>query len=483
MAHERPAFDGNLDLVLVHGGRAYAPEMARTSRLAAAAVVVATAGCGATSEPAPYSHFHSRPDLRPPPVRILTPAHETAPGYVFIAPKKHVEQAGPMIVDNRGHMVWFRPLNTRGVTDFRVQQYRGKPVLTWWRGRPFHGKGDGNYAIVDSSYRTVARVRPGHGLVGDIHEFALTPRGSALMTIFHRVSVGDRTVFEGAVQEVDVATGRVLFEWHSIGHVALAESYERPPKKASLPYDYFHINSVDVDTDGNFLVSARNTHAVYKIDRTSGRILWRLGGKRSDFALGAGVRFAWQHDARRRPDGTITLFDNEAAPQSGPQSRGLVLRVDERRRRVTLVRSIVHHPPLLAATQGNMQLLPNGDWFVGWGARPYFTEYDATGRHVLFDARFGYGDDSYRAYRFPWHGHPGGRPALALDGRTAYASWNGATDVTAWQLVADGRPAATVARTGFETALHVRLGVRTVAVRALAHNGRVLGTSHALPTP
>src|SRR3954469_15002287 len=205
--------------------------MARTSRLAAAAVVPVTAGCGGTKEPSPYRHFLSRPDLEPPPVRILTPAHGTAPGYVFIAPKKNVVQAGPMIVDDRGRMMWFRPLNTRGVTDFRVQQYRGRPVLTWWRGRPFHGKGDGNYAIVDSSYRPVARVRPGNGLVGDIHEFKLTPRGSGLMTIFHRVRSGGRRGPGGAVQEVETATGRVLFEWHSLGHVALAESYEHPPRK------------------------------------------------------------------------------------------------------------------------------------------------------------------------------------------------------------------------------------------------------------
>jgi hypothetical protein len=388
-----------------------------------------------------------------------------------------------MIVDDRGRLVWFRPLNTRGVTDFRVQRYRGKQVLAWWRGRPFHGKGDGNYAIVDSSYRTVARVRPGHGLVGDIHEFLITPRGSALMTIFHRVRVGGRLVFEGAVQEVDIASGRVLFEWHSIGHVALAESYERSPKKASLPYDYFHVNSVDVDTDGNLLVSARNTHAVYKLDRRTGRIIWRLGGKRGDFAMGPGTRFAWQHDARRRPDGTVTLFDNEAAPQAGPQSRGLVLRLDTKRMRATLVRQLVHHPRLLAATQGNMQLLPNGDYFVGWGARPYFTEYDATGRRVLLDARFGYRADSYRAYRFPWTGRPGGRPALAVSGRTAYVSWNGATEVARWQLLPDGRPGRTVAKAGFETAVPLPRDVASVAVRALGRDGGVLATSRTLDLP
>jgi Arylsulfotransferase (ASST) len=455
-------------------------------RVAAAATALALPGCGSNAEPAPpYQHFRSRPDLKPPPVRILTPARETAPGYVFIAPKKNVAQAGPMILDNRGRLVWFRPLNTRGVTDFRVQAYRGRPVLTWWRGRPIHGKGDGNYAIVDSSYRTVARVRPGNGLVGDIHEFLITPRDTALMTIFHRVRVGNRPVFEGALQEVDIATGRVLFEWHSLGHVALAESYERPPKKKSLPFDYFHVNSIHEDADGDLLVSARNTHAVYRIDRRTGRIVWRLGGKRSDFAMGPGTRFAWQHDARSRPDGTITLFDNEAAPQTGPQSRGLVLRLDERRMRATLVRSLVHEPRLLAATQGNMQRLPNGDYFVGWGARPYFTEYDPSGRRVLFDARFGYRADSYRAYRFPWVGRPGGRPALAVSGRTAYVSWNGATEVARWQLLAGRtagalRPARTEAKKGFETALRIPGGAEWVAVRALAHDGTVIATSRTL---
>jgi hypothetical protein len=458
--------------------------MRRRCAIALAAVAASSAGCGSGAGPTPpYQHFRSRPDLKPPPVRILTPAKGTGPGYVFIAPKKNVAQAGPMIVDNHGRLVWFRPLNTRGVTDFRVQALNGRPVLTWWRGRPIHGKGDGNYAIVDESYRTVARVRPGNGLVGDIHEFLLTPRGSALMTIFHRVRQGDRPIFEGAVQEVDLATGRVLFEWHSLGHVALDESYERPPKKRSLPYDYFHVNSVDVDTDGNLLVSARNTHAVYKLDRRTGRILWRLGGKRSDFAMGPGTRFAWQHDARRRPDGTLTLFDNEAAPQVGRESRGLVLRLDLRRMRATLVRELVHRPRLLAATQGNMQLLPDGHYFVGWGARPYFTEYAADGRRVLFDARFGYRADSYRAYRFLWTGRPRGRPAIAVSDGRAYVSWNGATEVVRWQLVADGRPAESMPTTGFESAIPVPPAASRVAVRAIAPDGTVLGTSRTLAVP
>jgi hypothetical protein len=435
------------------------------------------AGCASSKASAPYQHFRSRPDLKPPPVQVLVRARGTAPGYLFIAPKKHVAQAGPMILDNRGQVVWFKPLDTRGVTDFRVQRYRGRPVLTWWRGRPTDGKGDGNYAIVDSSYRPVARVRPANGLIGDIHEFLITKRDSALMTIFHRVQRDGRTIFEGALQEIDIATGRVLFEWHSIDHVSLDESYENRPRKVSIPYDYFHVNSIDVDTDGNLLVSARNTHAVYKIDRRTGAIIWRLGGKRSDFTLGPGARFAWQHDARRLPDGTISLFDNEAAPQIGRQSRAIVLRLDLRRKRAVLVRSYVHRPPLLAVDQGNAQRLPDGHFLVGWGHQPYVTEFDAAGR-TIFDLRFGQGSDSYRAYRFPWDGRPIDRPALTIHDGVAYVSWNGATDVAAW-LIHAGTIERRVPKTGFETALPLpHLNSRSaIEVEALDAEGKVIGSS------
>ncbi|MGB8005219.1 MAG: hypothetical protein WCF27_13290, partial [Gaiellaceae bacterium] len=138
----------------------------------------------------PSRHYHSRPDLKPPLVSIRTPAHGTAPGYVFLAPKMVVAQAGPMIMDNKGEVVWFKPLNTRGVTDFRVQHYQGKPVLTWWRGHVSNaGVGDGWYVIYDTSYRPVAEVRPGNGLVGDVHEFLITKNNTAVFTVYHRLPV------------------------------------------------------------------------------------------------------------------------------------------------------------------------------------------------------------------------------------------------------------------------------------------------------
>jgi hypothetical protein len=434
---------------------------------------------------APYRHFVSRPDLKPPRVKMLVRTRYASPGYIFIAPKKKVEQGGPLILDNRGRVIWFLPVDRRGVTDFRVQHYRGKPVLTWWRGKSADNKRLGRYSIYDSSYRLIKYVRPGNGLSGDMHEFKVTPRNTALMTLSHRVRVKSRNVLEGAFQEVDIRTGRVLFEWHSVGHVRLTESYYRLPRNPDKTYDYFHINTVEIDRDGNYLVSARNTHAIYKIDRRNGNIIWRLGGKRSDFELGPGVAFGWQHDVRRQKDGTLTMFDNEAAPKLRKQSRGLVLRIDERRKTATVVHTFVHTPPLVSVDQGNMQKLPNGNFLVGWGHQPYVTEFGSHGK-TLLDLRFGRsGVDSYRAYRFRWVGRPRSKPAVAVEGSTLYASWNGATEIRSWQLLGGPdkkklRPLLAVPKTGFEAAIPLPADTPWVAVRALDRLGRSLARSAAV---
>jgi hypothetical protein len=434
---------------------------------------------------APHLSYYSRPDLRPPTVEIVKNTRRTTPGYVFIAPKKDVVQAGPLILDNKGRVVWFRPLDTHAVTDFRMQRYRGQPVLTWWHGSPDDGDGESGYSIYDASYRLVAHVQPGNGMLGDIHEFKLTPRNTALMTISQQVSVKGRKVLEGGVQELDVKTGRVVFEWHSIAHVRLVESYYRLPKDPGRTFDYFHINSIEIDHDGNLLVSARNTHTIYKISRRTGRILWRLGGKRSDFTLGRNVRFAWQHDARRRPDGALTLFDNSAGPKVRKQSRGLVLHLDMKRMNATLLRSFVHRPPIVAVDQGNMQRLPGGHYFIGWGHEPRFTEFGARGT-ILFDGRFGRGRvDSYRAYRLPWTGRPVRPPALAVRGQNAYVSWNGSTETVSWQLLegprkTDLRPVRVAVKTGFETRIPLAIDTGWITVRALDRQQRVLGRSTAV---
>ena len=446
------------------------------------ALILVPAANGHAAEP--YQHFWSQPQLKPPVVRILRRARGTAPGYLFIAPKRRTPQAGPMIFDERGRLVWFRPLPTRGVTDFRVQRLHGRPVLTWWRARLAGARlRDGAYTIADTSYRTIATIRPGNGEVGDIHEFLLTRRGTALMTTFRSLVVGHRRYSEGGFQELELATGRVLFDWHSIDHVPPRESYSTPPRDPSFSFDYFHINSVAIDVDHNFLVSARNTHTVYKISRKTGRILWRLGGRRSDYRLGKRVRFAWQHDARRESDGTIRIFDNGAAPRVHSESRVIFVHLNARTMRARLVRTIVHNPPLLAINQGNAQRLPDGHLLVGWGHTPYVTEFDARGR-TLLDLRYGHGADSYRAFRFRWSGRPISRPAIVLHHRRVFFSWNGATNVKWWQILGGSNPrrlqiVRTVRRRGFETSARAPQ-TPWIAVRALDRHGRRLRLSKPL---
>jgi hypothetical protein len=480
--------------------------------VASACVLVSTEATPAPAQtpkapPPPTQHFRSRPGLKPPPVQIRTAAHSTAPGYIVLGAKAKVVQAGPLILDNRGQVVWFNPLDTFGVADVKVQRYRGKPVITWWRGRAPMGVGSGYYAIYDNTYKLIARVRAGHGYAGDIHEFVITPRNTALFTIYHRIpvdltSIGgpkEGRIFDGIVQEVAIPSGKVLFEWHSWPTIGLDESYAPPPDKdkgaKAAPDDYIHLNSIEIERNGNLLVSARNTRAVYEIDRKTKKVLWRLGGKKSDLKMGDGTNFAWQHDARRQRDGTLTIFDNGAAPPVAQFSRVLVLRLNMQTKQATLVRSYAHPKKLLVPFEGNSQFLPNGNVFVGWGAVPYFTEFARNGR-VLFDASFGRGTtkitgpnqdaDTYRAFRFVWHGYPRDRPAVAVSGRKLYVSWNGATEVAKWQLLsgkdADSmRPGATVAKKGFETAISLS-GVAgpSFGARALDRNGRILGTSRAV---
>jgi hypothetical protein len=355
------------------------------------------------------------------------------------------------------------------------------------------GHGVGEYVIADSSYRTIRRVQAARGLRGDLHEFVITARDTALLTSYvveqaDLSAVGgarNGTIQDAIFQEIDLATGRVLLEWHSLDQIPLEESYA----PVTADWDFFHINSVDFDRDGNLLVSSRSTHTIYKIDR-SGAILWRLGGKHSDFEMGAGSSFAWQHDVRSQPDGTLTVFDNGATPAVERRSRGLILDLDERAMTATLLREYTH-AKILSGSQGSMQLLPNGNVFVGWGEAPHVSEFDYAGR-LLFDAVLGEKYQSYRAFRLPWTGSPAEAPAIAVADRgphrTVYASWNGATDVEHWQLLAgdragDLRVVSSVRSHGFESALRSTSAAGPdLAVQALDAGGAPLGQSRTVTT-
>jgi Arylsulfotransferase (ASST) len=277
--------------------------------------------------------------------------------------------------------------------------------------------------------------------------------------------------------------------------VGLEETYVTPSEDGRPGIDYFHLNSIDVDHDDNLLVSARETSTVYKIDRNSGEIIWRLGGKKSDFEMSPGTRFAFQHDARRLPDGTISVFDNgslvfeNGTPKAVEESRGIVLKLDERKMKATLVREYTHPDKQYADAAGNMQVLPNGNVFVGWGRALAVSEFSKDGE-MLFDASLLRKNESYRAFRFSWRSSPSDQPAAVAE-RTSeneleiYASWNGATEAATWEILAARhqgrlRPLGQVPRNGFETAMVVRTSDPYVAVRAKDRSGRALGTSKVL---
>jgi hypothetical protein len=458
--------------------------------------------------------FITRPDLTPPVIDVKESEPSTA-GLVLLAPKQAGAQAGALIVDDDGEVVWADP-SEGTVADFRVQTYRGEPVLTWWEGRSVGGYGDGEFVIADASYREVARLTAGNGRAGDLHELQLTDEGTALVLVYES-EPADLTSVDGPadghqlnayVQEIDIETGEVLFEWSASDHVPITDSYsELVPDAAATddrldddgsedaPFDWFHVNSVTEDGDDTLLVSARNTHAIYAIDRRTGELRWTLGGKSSDFTMGDGAAFTWQHDARRLPDGTISLFDNQGNPPTADESRALVLELDGEGdgaggdREANVVRELARPESVLAGSQGNTQALDDGGMVVGWGSAGGVTEFDADGA-VVFDASWAPAD-SYRVYRQPWTGQPVTVPDVVVRATDTgevevYVSWNGATEVESWRVLGGAEaeqldPIETVPKDGFETGLTVD-AVDYVAVEALDASGTVLAASEARPT-
>jgi hypothetical protein len=407
-----------------------------------------------------YATFISAPHLSPPTLTVLTRSNPS-PGLLFVASLNGPGQRGPTIVDDHGRLVWFKPVDPVAI-DFRVQHYQGKPVLTWWEGViSAAGVGQGEGVIVDETYKEIARVRAGNGLQADVHELLLTPDGTALITAYAAKNVDLSAVggpsahptLDSVVQEVDVATGAVLFEWHSLDHVPVTDSYA----PILDPYDYFHVNSIDIDIDGNLLVSARNTSAIYKLERKTGEIMWRLGGRSSDFTMGPGVFFMYQHDARGHADGTLTLFDDGPGPSS-QQARALRLGLDLADKHAIVLEEYAHPQALDVSAMGNAQVLADDGMLVGWGTQPYITEFGAGG-DVRFDAKFEGDAWNYRAYRSPWVGAPAQPPAISVRRHvaavTVYASWNGSTNTAFWR-VAGGGHTKTVPATGFETAIELR---------------------------
>ena len=365
-----------------------------------------------------------------PPVTVLTHGN-VGKGDFFVSPfgDQTTYANGPEILDQNGNVVWSKSVPVgQEASDFRTQTYKGQPVLTWWQGTGLGGLAQGSDYIYNDKYQPIATVNAGNGLSADGHEFLITPQDTALILSYTTAtadlsSIGgpsDQTVIDGVVQEINIQTGKVLWQWNSADHVPYAQSEQPLPAAAGTPWDWFHINAVHIDTDGNLLIDARDTWTTYKVDRHSGSIIWQLGGKASDFTFkavpgqtlnNAGEIFAWQHDPEALGNDEYSFFDNEAAGVGNTGvdptaqfglSRVVTVKLDEWHHTATLLASDDQPESLTAPSQGNGQPLPGGGTFVGWGSLPYISEFDSSG-NLLFNAQFPTGVNTYRAYLQSWN--------------------------------------------------------------------------------
>jgi hypothetical protein len=383
--------------------------------VAAAMIVLTGMACSTATSGAPAR-------AKAPAVTVLKQGASNGNGDIFITPGGG-SVSGPEIISNTGKVIWFHHLPAHELaSDFRTQTYLGKPVLTWWQGPPdLSAVSGGTDYIYNDRYQKIAEVKGGNGYSADGQEFLITPRNTALIvadtiTTANLTSIGgppDQKVVDSIVQEIDISTGKVLFQWNAAGHVPYKDSEQPRPASAATPWNWFYINAVHLDTDGNLLISARYAWAVYKVSLHTGKIIWVLGGKHSTFRLKAasgqvldkaGEIFAYQHDPEAIGHNEYTLFDDESDGNSNllRYSRVVTVRLNLATKVATLVKSVRQPENLLATEEGNAQTTRNGDLLISWGNLAYISEFSPTGQ-LLFNAELPGADITYRAYRLPWH--------------------------------------------------------------------------------
>ncbi len=464
---------------------------------------------GAYTTKGAYS-FVSEPSLHPPQVRADDPAvsAKLAPGYVFVANfydlTQHpmVGQSGPLMLDRRLQPVWFRPVPESVVaSNLSLQTYNAQPALAWWQGVVSNtgATESGEDVVVNRHYQTVATLKGADGWIITLHSLVIsgddawvTANKDVPMDLSKFGGAYNGALTDSAVQEYNLKTGELLRTWDALDHIPLTDSYASLPTNG-FPWDAYHVNAFQLTQDGGFVVSMRNTWAAYLVNIHDGEIEWTLGGKRSSYKLGAGAAFQWQHDVALQPGSVVTLFDDHCCQITGGgtfvsptgPSRGLTLKLNQHTHTATLAAQYTHGSNFNASYMGNTERLPNGNVLVGWGSQPNFSEYTGSGE-MLLDAVFPTPDLSYRANLEQWVGLPLAPPAGAArrtdDRTTVYASWNGATRVAAWTVLAGQSatsltPVATRAKSGFETAVAVPQGYKTFEVEALNANGGTIGTS------
>ncbi|KAJ4245013.1 hypothetical protein NW762_014219 [Fusarium torreyae] len=481
--------------------------------------------------------YRSRPDLTPPKLNITIPAREELvdEGFLFITPypsfspgAKGPEQPGAYIFRDNGDLVWSGLSYFSGlVLNLRVETWNGQQVLSAFQGQPAEtpGRAYGNHVLLNNKYEIVKTLRAASHKFASLHEFRIVDGKTALIEITNTLPVplsrwggtkDQNWILSTGFQEVDVETGRVLFEWESINHIDPKDSFHpltaSTGQNSSQAWDYFHLNSVEKDDQGNYIISARNVAALYKINGTTGEIIWTLGGRSSSFKVEDDAIFAYQHDTRllhRSHDDSVevlSLFDNAASEskQINSVSRARIVQIDHNSKTAKALHTYPAPDGILARSQGNTQVLPNGNVFTNWGQAGAITEFNRGGEvlfHAYLDSFPSKLAQSYRGFRFNWTGIPSEDPVIVvLNGGTSdttdvYVSWNGDTKTASWRFyielgerpggkgVKETRLVGEVKRTGFETHLGLDsskvVGEFGVLAEALDVNGKVLRRSPA----
>jgi hypothetical protein len=415
--------------------------------------------------------------------------------YIFLSTFGATDFPYLLILDETGNIVYYQPLPAGQVYINFTQQPNG--TLTYFSGVTTPtGGGKGVFHVLDNSYNELGQYAAGNGYMADSHELLLLPNGHALMPIVDE-EPKDMTAWGGkpnatftdlVIQELDQARN-VVFNWKASEHIPFTDTYESLTGGVIDPY---HGNSIDVLPDGNLLISMRHLSQVVKVNRQTGDVMWRMGGKHSDFTFANDEGFSYQHDVLMHPDATMTVFDN-GNQHTPPMSRAVQYQVDEANKTLTRTWEVAHGPGIYGSFMGNVQQLPGGDVFIGWGGpRPIASEVTATGKPVL-DLEVGApGGYVYRWYKLPWTGNPRTAPILAAQTKdittTLYVSWNGATQVSDYRIEAGTAPNTlapirTQPKRGFETSVVLKTDQSAKCyyrVSALDKTGKSLRSSNVV---
>lgn len=326
-------------------------------------------------------------------------------GWYFTLPFRAAPNpiaARMMILDGAGHIAYHRP--APAATDFRV----------WPNGLMSYAAGN-QHRLMDSTFTIVDSVRCAGGVITDRHDLRMLDNGHYLLlgTEFLTMDLSSYNLFLGnnspgsatatvecgLIQELDSAKN-LVWEWHLADHFDFLET-DTTRLFAPDAVDWSHCNAVEMDQDGNILLSSRHFNEITKIDRQADTIIWRLGGPNNDFTFVNDPAFYWQHDMRRLPNGNITLFDN-SRPGAHP-GRGVEYMLDESQYIATPVWSRSYDTVAYSVAMGNMQRLADGNSLINWGFlspnNAVFTVYGPDSSRVR-ELRFLDTLSSYRSYYF-----------------------------------------------------------------------------------